>query len=136
MKKLFMLIISIYLISISGCAQPTMQSIQYTLISVGNNSGIHGSFFIGCGDIDNNKYYSFFIKLDNGEIVYRTVPVINASIMEDSNNPYLIVSSKYPISYDIKDWFKNTPFSYTYLNFTFHIPSNSIDKSIKFDVNR
>ena len=65
-----------------------------------NNTGIHGSFFLGSGTIDTERYYYFMLKHLDGSFSESRVLATSARIYEDidsTEHPYVMRSRFYDV---------------------------------------
>jgi hypothetical protein len=66
-----------------------------------NNSGLHGSFFLGSGTIENRRYYYFMKKNNDGSFSESRMLAPDTKIFEDSdsiNQPYIVRTYNYTIT--------------------------------------
>lgn len=60
-------------------------STMSNLVAINDGSSIHGSFFIGCGTIDEREYYFFYYETRSGGMKKSRLPVSNVTIYEDNS---------------------------------------------------
>lgn len=70
---------------------------EQRIYSLKNDHEIHGSFFLGCGNIDEYEYYFFFVRNNNGRKMRGKERTCNVEIEETNNKRPCIA-----IPYDIK----------------------------------
>ncbi len=67
----------------AACDKEWKQVGQAELVSISSGSQVSGSFFIGCGTIDEKGVYYFFKKTDDGGFVKDYVPSDGSVIYEE-----------------------------------------------------
>jgi hypothetical protein len=102
---------------------------QHELIQLKLNSKVEGSFFLGCGSIENNQYYFGYTKDENGEISLNKYATDYAKIVYTEDVPKAQTIHKEPVN---KIW--SNIFVLLYKDYyRIFIPEDSIISS--YDVN-
>jgi hypothetical protein len=118
MKKIWMLILIIVLSSfLTGCGREETRKI----VSMSNSTQINGSFFLGCGTIEEEPVIYYYYEQNNGSKKLTYAYARRSEIYEDlkeGQTPYLLIPS------DILGTFK------------FHVPPNSITPTFNLDVSK
>lgn len=101
---------------------------EHKLVSTRNNSEIHGSFFLGCGQINSESYYFYYKKLSDGGFRLGKVKANNSTKIYEAKNrkngslEVYRMSLKHDSSWR---WFSFAPDRRLY---EFTIPENSIQR--------
>jgi hypothetical protein len=91
---------------------------QYQIVSINDNTGSHGEFFLGTGAVDSMSRYYFYKKVGSG-YMQGSLPAANTMIFMDENDtPYVKAKyvNGYPESYEI------------------HVPDKTIIREYNLDV--
>jgi hypothetical protein len=76
-------------VNVVGLIFPSGESVQsYPLVSLSDNTGIRGSFFLGSGYVDSTPYYSYYVETPKG-IQLVNDPTYNAYIKFDTGAPHV-----------------------------------------------
>jgi len=95
------------------------------LISMRNGNEISGSFFLGCGTVDEKTYYYYYASLGNGRYVLEKKATESAVIIEEDRSDGLLQISVYAIDRSWRSWV----FSDILYKYEFHIPQGSIQRN-------
>ena len=118
--------------SIIGRFMPTVD-IKETkeLYALQYGSKINGSFFLGCGRIDEEMHYAYIVQKDRGKQIQTLEIDTNDIYLNDSTDtPTLDIYSK-DFKYEWMYWFAMPKIGYEYV---FNIPSGSIDYEHNIDL--
>ena len=102
------------------------------LENLSDNSGVEGSFFLGCGSINNKMSYSFYAKDQKSDMFsLETIPSDNAKIKYSSERPRLETYHYEPITNKSQKrfgyWKDDGP------HHIFYIPNGSISNTFKLN---
>lgn len=105
---------------------------EYELHAIVDNSEITGDFFLGCGSIGEDKYYSYIIETERG----KTVETLK---IEECNDIYFKDTVETPMlkyyeSEFEKDWWYWFAFPTEDNYWVFHIPEGSIIEDYEIDL--
>lgn len=105
---------------------------EYELHAIVDNSEITGSFFLGCGSVGEDKYYSYIIETERGKTV-ETLKIdgINDIYFKDTVETPML---KYYESELEKDWWNWFSISAGDNYYVFHIPEGSIIEDYQIDL--
>lgn len=118
--------------SIIGCFMPTVD-IKETkeLYALQDGNEISGSFFLGCGRIDEEMHYAYIVKEDRGkQIQTLKIDTNDIYLNDNADTPTLDIYSK-DFKYEWMYWFAMPTIGYEYV---FNIPSGSIDYEYNIDL--
>ena len=118
--------------SIIGCFMPTVD-IKETkkLYALQDGNEVSGSFFLGCGRIDEEMHYAYIVKEDRGkQIQTLEIDTNNIYLNDNADAPTLDIYSK-DFKYEWMYWFAMPTIGYEYV---FNIPSGSIDYEYNIDL--
>jgi hypothetical protein len=100
---------------------------QTTLYSLKNYSTVNGTFFLGIGSVDGTQTAFYSTVEEDGAIVFKSVPLKDARIYEDSpTTPYYV---DYTSEFSNTLWYILFPKSFVENDSSrvdFHIPSGSV----------
>ncbi len=94
------------------------------LILIKTQDSIHGSFFLGCGTIDSEEYYSFMFYDNEGYIRRGQVVCWGTKIIESDNKPRIEFTPNNNYKEYTLSWFSQV---------IFYIPKGSILQSYKIE---
>jgi len=122
-----------------GAKHEKSQNFGITYISsLSTNSSLSGSFFLGCGSIENKNYYYF---ISNSELGYRIAKIENDGniyVKEDCNKKPFIEFTKYnaiSINWFAKIFFKTAMYDKDG-EIIIHVPKNTVVKNYNVDVSK
>lgn len=121
MKK-FTIIVFLCVFLCFGCSS----EYNFDLVSIETNENIHGTFFLGCGSINESICYFAYIKV-NDEIIPIYVPYSSVKIKFTSDKPYMHVTGL--IGGNIRS-------SFYHRSYTFYVPEGSIKQIINLNLNK
>jgi len=99
--------------------------------SLGDNSSVSGSFFLGCGTIDKRDYYYYYVKAKNGGWEQKRLETDLVTIFEDQDSTAYIRCNLIKISDD--HWSHNWAIKH-HEEYEIHIPAGSIKNSFDLDL--
>jgi len=105
------------------------------IVSIKGGSGIHGSFFLGCGTIGSDRYYVYYEKQSNGSYKQKRISVDDAAIIEEENcKPRIHWEG---MRYLCTSWFMPKRFASTSGEFEteklIYVPKGTIIQTFKLD---
>ena len=129
---LFGLLTWLLLGSIIGCFLPTVETKEtQELYALSDNYEMYGSFFLGCGSIDEEQHYIYIIKENKGKQV-KNIEVNDNVYLNDTIEDTPTLDTYITIlKYDWMYWFAFPSEDKTYV---FNIPSGSIDYEYNIDL--
>ena len=118
--------------SIIGCFMPTVDRKETKeLYALQDGNEISGSFFLGCGRIDEEMHYAYIVKEDRGKQIQTLEIDINDVYLNDNvDTPTLDIYSK-DFKYGWMYWFAVPRGDCEYV---FNIPPDSIDYKYNIDL--
>ncbi|KKL06152.1 hypothetical protein LCGC14_2598880 [marine sediment metagenome] len=124
-------ILLFFCIIVAGCSgvRNEQRTLELKQLAINKDNSISGTFFLGSGYInqDNDIYYYFYTKNENGVIRLRKAIYHRIKIIEDNNTkPYVIVQIKCD---------SNECWVPSYAEWEFHIPENSIIENYNVNLN-
>lgn len=109
--------------------EPVVRSETYHLVSLRNNDGVQGSFFLGSGSIGTEQYYFFYQEAGDGFMPGKVLVDGNVTVYEeDRTNADLVASwteyRHHPIDNFVIHWNAGS-----YTRYAFHVPRGAIQRN-------
>lgn len=126
-------IIIIFLFCLVGCSTDypiTEKTFKLKQMTIDMQNGIQGEFVLGCGGINTESHFIFYMVKD-GAVVFRKINVKICKIYEDVED---IEESYCKAIWDNKEAYNCGYPTSRYARWEFHIPKNSIYNSINMDL--
>ena len=105
---------------------------EYELHAIVDNSEITGNFFLGCGSIGEDKYYSYIIETERGKTV-KTLKIEECNDIYFKDTVETPMLKYYEPEFE-KDWWYWFAFPIEDNYWVFHIPEGSIIEDYEIDL--
>ena len=104
---------------------------RHDLVAIKDGSGINGSFFLGCGTIEDRNYYYYYEKSNDNGYKQQKILVDKVVLYEDATDSTAYIEFQHKISKTpYKKWSVNCGCIQTKI----HVPKGTIIKQFKLDL--